>query len=61
MMNCVIDKYNKLGRIPCSKCGLDCIAKTRIAKQYVIKIYAKGMVIKMETCIKYGQKSKAKQ
>lgn len=43
-----VDTYNKLGRIPCSKCGLDLLERQScesICNEYPCN----GMVIKMET------------
>tara|TARA_R110000796_G_scaffold45933_2_gene111059 strand:- start:434 stop:634 length:201 start_codon:yes stop_codon:yes gene_type:complete len=47
-MNCVIDNYNKLGRIPCSKCGLDLLERQG-SEPICNQDLCKGMVIKMET------------
>ena len=47
-MNCVIDKYNKLGIIPCLKCGLDLLER-RGTKTICNQDLCNGVIITMET------------
>jgi hypothetical protein len=43
-----VDTYNKLGRIPCSKCGLD-LLESQFCEPICNEDSCNGMVIKMET------------
>ena len=47
-MSCVIDEYNRLGRIPCPKCGLDLLE--RQGSEAVCNVLpCGGLIIKRET------------